>query len=75
MQIPTSWRTFSQKINCCESVKYHTFPPEAVYYVHPAWVYTKTRQLASRLGLRGDAGERGQKTGCAAENWDGDNPK
>jgi len=26
MQILAFWRTFSQKINSCESAKYHTFP-------------------------------------------------
>jgi len=36
MQIPTFWRTFSQKIKSFESAKYHTytFPFQAVLRAH-----------------------------------------
>jgi len=30
MQIPAFWHTFSQKINSCESAKYHTFSFQVV---------------------------------------------
>ena len=30
MQIPPFWRIFGQKINSCESTKYHTFLFQAV---------------------------------------------
>jgi len=68
MQIPAFWRTFSQKINCRKSAKYHTFPFQALLHAPRL----KMGQLAPSLDYDGmwDRGARKwdvlAKTGLAA---------